>query len=121
MRRSRSAPPACISGSPIPAPSARGPQDCCSAARAVTFEQAVEADADYLGVGPIWESPSKEDADAALGLDELAPDLPCGLGPRRRDRRRSTLRTPQRASEAGAAGVAVDPRRDGSGAAAGGR
>jgi thiamine-phosphate diphosphorylase len=39
---------------------------------AVTFEQAVEADADYLGVGPIWTTPSKEDADPALGLDELA-------------------------------------------------
>jgi thiamine-phosphate diphosphorylase len=39
---------------------------------AVTFEQAVGADADYLGVGPIWETPSKEDADPALGLDELA-------------------------------------------------
>ncbi len=39
---------------------------------AVNFEQAVEADADYLGVGPVWETPSKEDADPALGLDELA-------------------------------------------------
>jgi thiamine-phosphate pyrophosphorylase len=39
---------------------------------AVNFEQAVEADADYLGVGPIWETPSKADADPALGLDELA-------------------------------------------------
>ena len=39
---------------------------------AVTFEQAVEVDADYLGVGPIWETPSKADADPALGLDELA-------------------------------------------------
>jgi thiamine-phosphate diphosphorylase len=39
---------------------------------AVTFEQAVEAEADYLGVGPVWETPSKEDADPALGLDELA-------------------------------------------------
>jgi thiamine-phosphate pyrophosphorylase len=38
---------------------------------AVTFEQAVVAAADYLGVGPIWETPSKEDADPALGLDEL--------------------------------------------------
>jgi thiamine-phosphate pyrophosphorylase len=38
---------------------------------AVNFEQAVEADADYLGVGPIWETPSKADADPALGLDEL--------------------------------------------------
>ena len=39
---------------------------------AVAFEQAVEADADYLGVGPIWETPSKQDADPALGVDELA-------------------------------------------------
>jgi len=39
---------------------------------AVNFEQAVEADADYLGVGPIWETPSKLDADPALGLEELA-------------------------------------------------
>jgi thiamine-phosphate pyrophosphorylase len=39
---------------------------------AVTFEQAVAEDADYLGVGPIWETPSKHDADPALGLDELA-------------------------------------------------
>jgi thiamine-phosphate diphosphorylase len=39
---------------------------------AVTFEQAVEADANYLGVGPIWDTPSKGDADPALGLDELA-------------------------------------------------
>ena len=40
---------------------------------AVTFEQAVaEGDVDYLGVGPIWETPSKDDAGPALGLDELA-------------------------------------------------
>jgi thiamine-phosphate pyrophosphorylase len=39
---------------------------------AVNFDQAVEADADYLGVGPIWETPSKADADPALGLGELA-------------------------------------------------
>ena len=38
----------------------------------MNFEQAVEADADYLGVGPIWETPSKADADPALGLEELA-------------------------------------------------
>jgi thiamine-phosphate pyrophosphorylase len=38
---------------------------------AVTYEQAVEADADYLGVGPIWPSPSKADADPPLGLAEL--------------------------------------------------
>lgn len=39
---------------------------------AVDYEQAVEADADYLGVGPVWETPSKADADPAIGLEELA-------------------------------------------------
>jgi thiamine-phosphate pyrophosphorylase len=39
---------------------------------AVNFEQAVVAEADYLGVGPVWETPSKADADPALGLTELA-------------------------------------------------
>ncbi len=39
---------------------------------ATTFEEAVEADADYLGVGPIWATPSKQDADPPLGLDGLA-------------------------------------------------
>lgn len=39
---------------------------------AVNFGQAIAADADYLGVGPIWETPSKADADPALGLEELA-------------------------------------------------
>jgi thiamine-phosphate pyrophosphorylase len=39
---------------------------------AVSYEQAVAADADYLGVGPIWSTPSKPDADPAMGLEELA-------------------------------------------------
>jgi thiamine-phosphate pyrophosphorylase len=39
---------------------------------ATSFEEAIEADADYLGVGPIWETPSKADAAAPLGLAELA-------------------------------------------------
>ena len=39
---------------------------------AVNYEQAVGADADYLGVGPIWDTPSKPDADPAIGLLELA-------------------------------------------------
>jgi len=48
---------------------------------AATLEQALEADADYLGVGPVWETPSKSDADPAIGLDGLrticaAVDLP---------------------------------------------
>jgi thiamine-phosphate pyrophosphorylase len=38
---------------------------------ASTLEQALAADADYLGVGPVWETPSKGDADAAIGLAGL--------------------------------------------------
>lgn len=38
---------------------------------ASTLEQALGADADYLGVGPIWDTPSKHDAEAAIGLDGL--------------------------------------------------
>ena len=38
---------------------------------ATSFEQAVAADGDYLGVGPIWATPSKADADPAIGIDEL--------------------------------------------------
>ena len=37
----------------------------------VTFDQAVAANADYLGVGPIWSTPSKQDADPPLGIAEL--------------------------------------------------
>ena len=36
-----------------------------------TLEHALAADADYLGAGPVWETPSKLDADPALGLDGL--------------------------------------------------
>ena len=48
---------------------------------AVTLEQALAADADYLGVGPVWETPSKADADPAIGLEGLraicaAVDIP---------------------------------------------
>jgi thiamine-phosphate pyrophosphorylase len=39
---------------------------------AATLEQALAADADYLGVGPIWETPSKLDAEPPLGLGGLA-------------------------------------------------
>jgi len=38
---------------------------------AVSFEQAVAVDADYVGVGPVWPTPSKADADPAIGLVEL--------------------------------------------------
>jgi thiamine-phosphate pyrophosphorylase len=48
---------------------------------ATTFEEAVSADADYLGVGPVWTTPSKPDAAPSLGLAELericrAVDIP---------------------------------------------
>jgi thiamine-phosphate pyrophosphorylase len=38
---------------------------------ATTFDEAVSADADYLGVGPVWETPSKSDAAPPLGVAEL--------------------------------------------------
>ena len=38
---------------------------------ATTYDEAVAADADYLGVGPIWSTPSKPDASSPLGLAEL--------------------------------------------------
>ena len=38
---------------------------------ATTYAEAVAADADYLGVGPIWATPSKPDAASPLGLAEL--------------------------------------------------
>jgi len=48
---------------------------------AATLEQALAADADYLGAGPVWETPSKLDAEPAIGLDGLreictAVDMP---------------------------------------------
>ena len=42
-----------------------------SAARSSTAEQAAAADADYLGAGPVWATPSKEDADPPIGLEGL--------------------------------------------------
>ncbi len=38
---------------------------------ASTLDQALAADADYLGVGPVWPSPSKDDADPAIGVGGL--------------------------------------------------
>jgi thiamine-phosphate pyrophosphorylase len=38
---------------------------------AATVDQARAADADYLGVGPVWKTPSKEDAEPAIGLSGL--------------------------------------------------
>ncbi len=39
---------------------------------ATTYDEAVREKADYLGVGPIWNTPSKDDASEPMGLDELA-------------------------------------------------
>jgi thiamine-phosphate pyrophosphorylase len=39
---------------------------------ATTYAEALAADADYLGVGPVWDTPSKADAAGSLGLEELA-------------------------------------------------
>jgi thiamine monophosphate synthase len=40
--------------------------------RSVTaLDQVAGLDADYLGAGPVWETPSKLDADPALGLEGL--------------------------------------------------
>ena len=37
----------------------------------VTTEQAAAADADYLGAGPVWATPSKHDADPPIALEGL--------------------------------------------------
>jgi thiamine-phosphate pyrophosphorylase len=39
---------------------------------AASLEQALGLDADYIGAGPVWESPSKADADPPIGLRGLA-------------------------------------------------
>jgi thiamine-phosphate pyrophosphorylase len=38
---------------------------------ASSFDEAMDAEADYLGVGPIWPTPSKNDAGDPIGLGEL--------------------------------------------------
>jgi thiamine-phosphate pyrophosphorylase len=73
---------------------------------ASTLEQALVADADYLGVGPVWETPSKHDADPAIGLEGLraiceAVDVPVvAIGG-------IDASTAGECIDAGAAGVAV--------------
>ena len=37
----------------------------------VALEQVEGLDADYLGAGPVWATPSKADADSPIGLDGL--------------------------------------------------
>jgi thiamine-phosphate pyrophosphorylase len=43
-----------------------------SAASAEEARQAEEAGARYIGAGPVWATPSKPDADPAIGLEGLA-------------------------------------------------
>jgi thiamine-phosphate pyrophosphorylase len=38
---------------------------------ASTVAEAVATDADYLGVGPVWETPSKSDVEPPIGLEGL--------------------------------------------------
>jgi thiamine-phosphate pyrophosphorylase len=39
---------------------------------AASVAEALAADADYLGVGPVWDTPSKHDAGPAIGIEGLA-------------------------------------------------
>jgi thiamine-phosphate pyrophosphorylase len=39
---------------------------------ATNLAEAVATDADYLGVGPVWETPSKSDAAVPIGVAGLA-------------------------------------------------
>lgn len=69
-------------------------------------EEALGLDADYLGAGPVWETPSKADADPPIGLAGLgaicaAVDVPVvAIGG-------IDARNARACIEAGAAGVAV--------------
>jgi thiamine-phosphate pyrophosphorylase len=36
-----------------------------------TVAEALAVDADYLGAGPVWETPSKSDAESPIGVDGL--------------------------------------------------
>jgi thiamine-phosphate diphosphorylase len=71
-----------------------------------TVDQALAADADYLGAGPVWATPSKPDADPPIGLDGLrriciSVDVPVvAIGG-------IDASTAAACIEAGAAGVAV--------------
>jgi thiamine-phosphate pyrophosphorylase len=72
----------------------------------VDAEQAANADADYLGAGPVWATPSKADADPPIGLEGLrriccAVDIPVvAIGGVDASNAAACI-------EAGAAGVAV--------------
>jgi thiamine-phosphate diphosphorylase len=71
-----------------------------------TVEEALAADADYLGAGPVWVTPSKTDVGPPIGLEGLrrvcaAVDIPVvAIGGIDASRAAACI-------ESGAAGVAV--------------
>ena len=86
---------------------------------ATSYDEAVAAEADYLGVGPIWETPSKADATPPLGLDGARAHLRGGHRAGRGDRRHRRLEC-GRLHRGGRGGRRGDSRGDRSGAPEGG-
>ena len=86
---------------------------------ATSYDEAVAAEADYLGVGPIWETPSKADATPPLGLEELARICAAVTVPGGGDRRDRRLEC-SRLHRGGRSGRRGDSRGDRSGAPEGG-
>ena len=86
---------------------------------ATTYAEALAADADYLGVGPIWETPSKSDAALPLGLDELERICRAVRVPVDRHRRHRRLER-RGLHPCGCCRRRGHPRRDRPGAEAGG-
>ena len=69
-----SAPTVSTSAAATAAPSARSTRGSSSASRRPRLEEARDAErrgAAYIGAGPVWATPSKEDADPPTGLDGL--------------------------------------------------
>ena len=110
--RSRSGQTACTSARAIPAPARARGRGLLLGRSVTTLAQAQAADADYLGAGPVWETPSKADAGAAARPGGPARDLRRQPAFPWSRSAASTPRTPATASAPGAAGVADDPRGD---------
>ena len=106
------------------APSERARPGCSSGRRRPQSPRRATAErqgAAYVGAGPVWATPSKPDADPPIGLDGLARDLPRGLDPGRRDRRRRRLATRATASTRARPAWPCPGRGRRTGAAGGGR
>ena len=50
---------------------AREPGSCSGFSASSSRKRVADAEADYIGAGPVWETPSKTDADPAIGLEGL--------------------------------------------------